>query len=174
MITIRAPHPSDNAPLHAALTRPAVLKGTLQLPGVHRDFLKARLEATDPNKHTIVAQWDETPVGLATLSLGTERRRHCGDLVMMFVHDAYWGRGIGWALLQPILDMADNWLGLSRLTLETDADNLRAQALYKKAGFEVEALLRADAITNGVLTDGIAMARLRPPPTYPPKQDRQP
>ena len=53
----------------------------------------------------------------------------------MAVHDDWAGRGVGTALMQAALDLADNWLGLTRVELTVWADNQAALALYRKAGF---------------------------------------
>lgn len=52
----------------------------------------------------------------------------------LIVHPARRGRGIGTALLGFIIQEARR-LGVLRLTLLTDAQNERAQALYRKLGF---------------------------------------
>jgi GNAT superfamily N-acetyltransferase len=54
------------------------------------------------------------------------------DLVVLPEHR---GKGIGSALLGHVIGQA-RAEGLLRLTLLTDGDNHRAQALYRKAGFE--------------------------------------
>lgn len=58
------------------------------------------------------------------------------DLV---VHPDYRGRGIGTALLAHVVERARTD-GILRLTLLTDGDNERAQALYRKLGFTVSAM----------------------------------
>jgi L-phenylalanine/L-methionine N-acetyltransferase len=78
----------------------------------------------------------------------------------MAVRDSWQGKGIGSALMQAALDLADNWLGLRRLELRVYADNARAIALYRKFGFEVEGTHRAYAIRDGVYVDSLSMARL--------------
>lgn len=49
-------------------------------------------------------------------------------------------KGIGTALLQEIVDAADNWLGFRRLELAVFADNAPAIRLYEKFGFEREGI----------------------------------
>lgn len=53
------------------------------------------------------------------------------DLVVL---PGYRGRGIATALIRFVIQEARRQ-GLKRLTLLTDSDNARAQALYRKAGF---------------------------------------
>jgi ribosomal protein S18 acetylase RimI-like enzyme len=50
------------------------------------------------------------------------------------------GRGVGPALLSFVLDSAKK-AGVLRVTLLTDGDNERAQALYRKLGFKPSSML---------------------------------
>ena len=78
----------------------------------------------------------------------------------MGVRDAWQGKGVGTALMQAALDLADNWLGLRRIELRVYADNEPAIALYRKFGFEIEGTHRLYAIRNGVYVDSLSMARI--------------
>lgn len=101
-------------------------------------------------------------VGFGVLWPGKGRRAHTARIALG-VHEAWHGQRIGHALMAELLDLADNWLGLRRVELKVFVDNERAIALYRKCGFEVEALQRASALRDGVLIDGYLMARLREP-----------
>ena len=174
MILLRPPRPeTDAGPLTEAINLPGVRAGMLRLPFTPESLMRDRLGATGPNVHLIVADWDGHPVGQGTLFLGEGRRRHAGE-VGLFVHDAYWGRGIGRALLEALLDLADNWYGLTRLGLEASPGNARALALYDSLGFEREGLKRLDTLTDGRLEDSVVMGRLRPAPSPGPAQAEDP
>ena len=71
----------------------------------------------------------------------------------MAVRDDWHGRGVGSALLAAAVDLADNWIGSSRLELTADTDNAAALALYRKFGFEIEGTARRYALRNGELVD---------------------
>jgi putative acetyltransferase len=79
----------------------------------------------------------------------------------MAVRDDRQGMGVGTALMEAALDLADNWLGLTRLELEVYTDNQAGIALYRKFGFEVEGTLRRFAFRGGEYVDAYSMARLR-------------
>ena len=51
-------------------------------------------------------------------------------------------QGVGSRLLAAALEVADNWMNLRRVELTVYADNEAAHNLYRKFGFEVEAVAR--------------------------------
>jgi putative acetyltransferase len=87
------------------------------------------------------------------------RMRHVGSIGMA-VRDDWQGRGVGTALMEAALDLADNWLNLTRIELRVYTDNAAAIALYEKFGFEVEGTHRRLAFRNGEYVDGYSMARI--------------
>ena len=66
-------------------------------------------------------------------SLGLEtsptrwRMRHVATIGMA-VRDDWQGSGVGTALMEAALDLADNWLGMSRVELTVYTDNAAAVA----------------------------------------------
>jgi putative acetyltransferase len=79
----------------------------------------------------------------------------------MAVRDDWQGKGVGTALMEAALDLADNWLNLTRVELSVYTDNAAGVALYKKFGFEVEGTHRRYAFRNGEYVDAYSMARIR-------------
>ena len=84
-----------------------------------------------------------------------------GYLDHLFVRWDCQGQGIGTALLEAVLDLADNWLMLRRVELEVYADNGGAIRLYQRLGFETEGCKREAAVKAGAYVDTLVMARLR-------------
>ena len=162
-LTIRAPLPIDVPALTAMTNLPGVRAGTLRLPYTGEDFMRRRALEPGPNAHPVVGVVAGEPVAMGTLMRNGGRRAHSGE-VFLFVHDDHWGRGIGRRMLGALTELADGWLGLTRLQLEVNVDNARAIRLYERAGFEVEGTLRADTLREGVLIDSHVMGRLRPAP----------
>lgn len=74
---------------------------------------------------------------------------------------ARWGQGLGTDAVNAVVDFAFGELRMERVWLDTDADNARAQAAYRKAGFTVEGRLRHAWFQDGTFTDDIRMAMLR-------------
>ena len=81
----------------------------------------------------------------------------------MAVRDDWRRQGVGTKLMEAALDLADNWLGLTRLDLRVFAANEAALGLYRKFGFEVEGTHRRFALRAGEYADALAMARLKRP-----------
>lgn len=133
---------------------------TLQLPFPSEELWRKRLSQHDEAHHALVAAVEGEIVGMLGLTRYTRpRRSHVGEFGMA-VRDAWQGKGVGSALVQAALDLADNWLGLRRVELSVYADNERAIALYRKFGFEVEGTHRAYALRDGRYVNALSMARI--------------
>ena len=79
----------------------------------------------------------------------------------MAVRDEWQGKGVGTELMRTALDLADNWLNLTRIELTVYTDNAAAVALYEKFGFEIEGTHRRYAFRDGGFVDACSMARIR-------------
>ena len=79
----------------------------------------------------------------------------------LWPHSEHQGRGVGSALIEALLEIADGWLNVFRLELTVFTDNERAIALYRKHGFEIEGTHKAYALRAGRYADVHAMARIR-------------
>jgi len=157
---LRAVEPEDLAGVTALMNCPGVRYGTLRAPFTAEDVVR-HLVTPPEGYRNIVAVVGERVVGMAVLAPAKGRRAHVGEVSLLAVHDAYARRGIGRALLGAVLEVADDWLGLRRLTLNVLADNAGARALYEAQGFAVEGRRRADVFRCGGYADALAMGRLR-------------
>jgi len=160
--TIRHVEPGDAPAIHAILTSPHVVDGSMRLPFAPLGSTEARL-APKPGTHTLVAEADGEAVGFAELVTHPEHPRHghAGELNMIVVREDLQARGIGRALVAAVLDLADNWLMLERVSLVVWVRNEHAVRLYQGFGFDIEGTLRSYARWRGELIDAYAMARLR-------------
>jgi len=79
----------------------------------------------------------------------------------MMVRDDWQGKGVGTAMMQAVIDLADRWLNLTRIELTVFTDNESAIALYRKFGFEIEGALRKYAFRDGEFVDAYATARVK-------------
>lgn len=124
------------------------------------------INGLNENEHVLVAEVEESGtkkvVGIISLHVNKNpRARHAASIGVM-VHRDYQGMGIGRALFNKILDLADNWLMLVRIELGVFKDNERAIKLYKSLGFEIEGLKKYAIIKNGKYEDEYIMARYHP------------
>jgi L-phenylalanine/L-methionine N-acetyltransferase len=163
-VSIRHAEPDDYEALHRIFSCPRVIEGTLQLPLPSAEMWRKRLSEQPEGTYALVACADGEVVG----DLGLEtypthwRRRHVAQIGMA-VRDDWQGRGVGTALMEAALDLAENWLNLTRVELSVYTDNAAAVALYKKFGFEIEGTHRRYAFRNGEYADAYSMARIKRP-----------
>jgi putative acetyltransferase len=140
---------------------PKVYAGTMQVPYPSREYWRRRLSENTQSVYTLVGIIDERIVGMVSVVTFPERprRKHVG-VIAICVDGDWQGKGVGAALMRAIVDLADNWLNLTRLELEVYADNEAAIHLYERFGFEVEGILRRHAFRDGEYVDSKVMGRL--------------
>jgi L-phenylalanine/L-methionine N-acetyltransferase len=157
---IRHSQASDLAGIKAIYAQEQAYSDTLHLPYQSDVLWQQRLADTSDNKINLVATEGETIIGqISLLVMERPRRRHVATFGMG-VCASHTGKGVGSKLLAAILDLADNWLNLTRIELEVYVDNEAAISLYKKFGFEVEGTSRNYAFKNGKYIDALLMARI--------------
>lgn len=160
-LVIRAARVSDVESYAALAALPGFRHGTLRLPFRSPDETRRFLESIGPDDLLLVAERDGSILGSAGWSRSKGRRSHVAA-IGMGVHDDHAGRGIGTALMAALIDAADRWYAVRRLTLGVYTDNTRAIALYRRFGFEDEGVARGDAFRDGSYVDVLQMARIRP------------
>ncbi|GLT19202.1 acetyltransferase [Vibrio zhanjiangensis] len=134
---------------------------TLQMPYPSTDMWVKRVSNIADNCYPFVALIEDDIVGHIVLDVSLNpRRRHVASFGMA-VKDHYSGLGVGSKLLSAIIELADNWLNLSRLELSVYTDNQAAIGLYKKFGFAIEGESPAYAFRNGEYASVYHMARLK-------------
>jgi len=162
-ITIRRIEPSDYEAVQQIYASSNVVWGTLQLPLPSIEQWRKRLAEPPEGLFSLVACVEHNEV-VGQLSLNTfpnrPRRRHVGRIGMA-VRDDWQGQGVGTALMQAALELADKWLNLTRLELQVFVDNAPAIRLYEKFGFGIEGRLVDFAFRDGQYVDTYMMARLR-------------
>ncbi len=160
--TIRRAEPGDYGALARILGGPKVVWGTLQLPYPSIDAWRKRLAEPMEGYISLLACVDDEVVGQLGLHTfpSSPRRRHAAELGMA-VRDDWQGKGIGSALMQAAVEMADKWLNIVRLELQVYTDNEAAVKLYKKFEFVIEGTLIQYAYRDGCYIDAYTMARMR-------------
>ncbi|MFS1932619.1 GNAT family N-acetyltransferase [Vibrio splendidus] len=159
-IQIRHLELTDNQDIFDIYRDPSVSENTSQKPFLSSDQVERLFGHSD--HFTLVAEVSEKVVGHLTLFMTTKvRDRHCAGLGIA-IHLEAQGKGIGKALMQEVINQADNWLNLVRLELEVHADNHAAIALYERMGFQLEGTKRLSTFKAGKYIDMLLMSRIRP------------
>ncbi len=160
-IVIRRAEPDDAEALWRCYTAPRVVRNTMQLPYRSVESVREHLVKSGEGDHPLVAVVDGEVVGSIYLhTTARPRLRHTGEIGMM-VRDDWQGKGVGSAMMQAVIDLADKWVNLTRVELTVYTDNEPAIALYRKFGFEIEGTLRKFAFRDGEFVDAYAMARVK-------------
>ena len=114
-ITIRHSEPEDHEAIYRIFSGPRVMANTLGLPFSSKERWRERLAKERKGEFSLVACAGSEVVGHLSLYLYPEpRRRHSGHFGIA-VREDWQGKGVGTKLLEVALDLADNWLGLTRL-----------------------------------------------------------
>jgi putative acetyltransferase len=165
-IQVRHAEIGDYEAIHRIYTQPKVVWGTLQLPFTSAERRRERLAQPQEGTFTLVACVEGEVVGHLNLRTfpHSPRRKHAGS-IGMGVHDEWQGKGVGTALMEALVDLANRWLNLTRLELTVYTDNQPAVRLYQRFGFETEGTLRGYAFRDGRLVDVYHMARVKVPET---------
>jgi putative acetyltransferase len=162
-IVIRAAEVRDAEAITRIYNAPRAQWGTLQLPFVSVEARRKRLAEPRPGFYNLVAEVEGDVIGSIGMdTFGDRPRKAHVASIGMAVRDDWQSKGVGTALMQAVVDLADRWLQIRRMELEVYTDNLPAIALYKKFGFEIEGTLRMYAFRDGQYVDAYAMARLQP------------
>lgn len=160
-ITIRKEEPSDAEAIWRCFTTPLVVRNTLQMPYRSLESIREMLSQNADGKHNLVAVVDGEVVGAISLHTSSRPRVTHKGVIGMMVRDDWQGKGVGKAMMQAVIDLADKWLNLSRLELTVFTDNEPAIALYRKFGFEIEGAHRKFAFRDGEFVDAYTMARVK-------------
>ncbi len=140
-----------------------------EMPAVDRTFFQfdvddprvvdAFLGSANRIRRVAVDEHDR-PLALATLTAGNNWCSHVADLVLLVAPDAR-GQGLGRLLARTMLIEAVKH-GFKKVTVMIAADNAGAVTMFRRLGFEGEALLR-DHLRNpedGELRDTVILAHM--------------
>jgi putative acetyltransferase len=159
-VIVRRTEPGDYEALQRIFCGARAVAGTMQMPLPSVEMWRRRLAEPPEGLFSLVACVDGEVVGSLSLEASIRWRKRHGATLGMVVRDDWQGKGVGTAHMDAALDLADNWLNLTRVELRVYVDNAPAIALYKKFGFEIEGTHRRMAFRNGEYVDGYSMARV--------------
>lgn len=124
-----------------------------------RDWLASQADA--PGSLALLAWANEKIVAILNCSCRSDRLRlsivgHLG----ISSDKAYWGSGLGTQMMSALIDWAERNPTLELLELDVMADNDRAIALYRSAGFvDVGVVPGRGAYPEGIRKDNLFMYR---------------
>lgn len=164
-VLIRAIHHSDLPDINEIRRLDGVREYTTGITSERLEQTEEWFKRLSSNDHLLVAEksFNGRPkvVGMVQLNVKSSPRiRHVGEIGIS-VHTAHQNQGIGRELMENILDLADNWLNLTRVQLTVISLNEQAVGLYKSLGFSVEGTLKYAQSFKGAYVDSLMMARYR-------------
>ena len=165
--TLRPAHPDDSAGLieymkRTAAETPFLLRNPDEVSYTleqERELLNGILN--DPGHAMMIGIVDGKVAGNCSISgIGMKRKiRHRCSLAIT-LYQEYWGLGIGTAMIGYLAELAEQ-IGFEQIDLEVVADNVRAQSLYRKCGFEETGRrIRALKFDDGTYHDEVLMTRI--------------
>jgi L-phenylalanine/L-methionine N-acetyltransferase len=162
-LIIRPVEPKDARDINVLRRIPEVAENLLALPSESISQNEEFIAKLTHDDHLFCAEIDQKEkrrvIGLAGLHVHKLPRQRHSAVIGIMVHKDFHGKGIGRALMDKLVDLADNWLLLKRLELTVFPDNERAIDLYKKFGFVVEGTMKYASIRRGTYADFLLMAR---------------
>ena len=162
-IIIRRAEPEDFELLCEVHADESAYSGTLQVPFPSQDRWRRMMAEPQEGDYVLIAFVDGKVAGAAGLHpVGKSPRRAHARMLGIAVRTDQQHQGVGTALMQALIDLADKWLPVTRIELTVFTDNARAIALYEKFGFVNEGTHKAYGLRDGRYVDTYAMARVRP------------
>lgn len=114
----------------------------------------------EETRYDAVIEADGVSVGTIGL-LNIDRKNSKAEYYIAMGETTYKGKGIAKEASMLILKYAFEELGLNRVYLFTESENIAAQKLFERVGFVKEGLIRQDIIFHGKLVDRFAYGYLR-------------
>lgn len=123
-----------------------------------REWIQAHYD--NPAHIALVAQVNESLVGFLGFENGSRKRLAHQGTLHMSVRAKFRSKGVGTALLQSLIDWAEENPAIEKVALSVFAANQPAISLYKKMGFLEEGRrVRGIKIADGKYVDDILMYR---------------
>ncbi|MBQ7473720.1 MAG: GNAT family N-acetyltransferase [Oscillospiraceae bacterium] len=114
----------------------------------------------ETTRYDAVIEVDGKAVGLIGL-LAVDQKNRKAEYYISLGDTAYKGKGVAKEATRKLLRFAFEELGLNRVYLFTEVDNLSAQKLFEAVGFQREGILQQDIFSRGVYVNRIAYGFLK-------------
>jgi RimJ/RimL family protein N-acetyltransferase len=125
-----------------------------------REWLRSTPRSGFHGLHLAIDTLDGVHIGNIDLR-DVQPENRTAEIGVMIGDKRYWSRGYGSDAVRTLARFAFRMMNLQRVHLRTYEYNLRAQAAFKRAGFQVEGRLRRHLYTEGRYWDVILMGCLR-------------
>lgn len=114
----------------------------------------------DNTRFDAVIEVDGVPVGTIGL-LCIDEKNSKAEYYIALGDTNYKGKGVAKEASKLILNYGFENLGLNRIYLFTEAENVSAQKLFERVGFVREGIIRQDIFSHGKYADRVAYGFLR-------------
>ena len=114
----------------------------------------------ETGRYDTVIEVDQVPVGLIGL-LSIDQKNSKAEYYVTVGETAYKGKGVAAKASYLILKYGFEELGLNRIYLFAETENLAAARLYEKVGFKLEGILKKDVFSHGDYADRYVYGYLR-------------
>ncbi len=114
----------------------------------------------EDTRYDAVIEADGVPVGTIGL-LSIDRKNSKAEYYIAMGETSYKGKGVAKEASRLILQYGLEVLGLNRIYLFTEVENVSAQKLFERVGFVREGLIRQDIVSNGKFVDRIVYGFLK-------------
>lgn len=117
-----------------------------------KEFIKAMLSADQEKAYAFAIVVDDKAIG----SIGVFR---CENIhfktaeLGYYIAEPYWGKGIGTSAVKQICSYIFSHTDIIRIFAEPFATNLASCRILEKSGFQLEGVLKKNAIKNGKILD---------------------
>lgn len=129
----------------------------ISIAGTERWFDSHQGEET---RYDAVIEADGVPVGTIGL-LSIDRKNSKAEYYIAMGEVDYKGKGVAKEASKLILAYGFETLGLNRIYLFTEVENITAQKLFERVGFVREGVIRQDIVSHEKYVDRIAYGFLR-------------
>lgn len=123
-----------------------------EIPLEYEKTLQWFLSKNNSSRLDLVIQYGSVPVGLIGL-IGIDSVNSKAEYYICLGEKRYKGKGIAKIASKMLLDYAFYELGLNKVFLNVDAQNVIACHLYERIGFECEGYFKEDLFHNDKLID---------------------
>ncbi len=128
----------------------------------HLAWLKSKVDTGSSAQYIIVISENNINTDIGTVFIkNIDRQSNKGEFGIFIGEASYRGKGYAQIASKKILEIGFLELNLNRIYLSVMSDNMAGIATYKKAGFEVEGILKEDYLQNNEYRDIVVMGITR-------------